>query len=56
MLGIIKIIVPILTSLAVCYITLYFSDKRNAETLKQQRKNHIKNLEISEKNIKSNYL
>lgn len=55
-LDIIKIITPVLTSLVVCYITLYFTKKRNNEALKLQRKNHLENMEISEKNIKNNCL
>ncbi|ELY8226431.1 hypothetical protein SOQ11_002096 [Enterococcus faecalis] len=51
-LDIIKIVTPVLTSLVVCYITLYFTKKRNNEALKLQRKNHLENMEISEKKYK----
>lgn len=49
---IIKLIIPVLTSLAVCYITLYFTNKRNKETLNFQQKNHLENMEIAEKKYK----
>ncbi|MGX7420226.1 hypothetical protein ACWOFR_15655 [Carnobacterium gallinarum] len=45
----IKIMIPVLTSLAVCYITLYFTHKRNKETLNLQQKNHIESMKIAEK-------
>ncbi|EOJ71566.1 hypothetical protein [Enterococcus faecalis] len=48
-LDIIKIIIPVLTSLVVCYITLYFTHKRNKETLNLQQKNHMESMKISEK-------
>ncbi|PDL18915.1 hypothetical protein, partial [Listeria monocytogenes] len=48
-LDVIKIIIPVLTSLAVCYITLYFTKKRNNETLNLQQKNHMKSMKLSEK-------
>ncbi|WP_274661723.1 hypothetical protein [Enterococcus lactis] len=56
MLEIFKIIVPVLTSLAVCYITLYFSGKRNNEALQAQKKNHIENLKLSEKKYQEQLL
>lgn len=46
---IIKTGITVLTSLIVCYITLYFTNKRNLAVMKQQQKNHIENMEMSEK-------
>lgn len=49
MLDIIKITVPVLTSLAVCYITLYFTNKSNEKEMEIQQKNHIESMKLSEK-------
>ena len=48
MLDMIKIIVPVLTSLAVCYITIYFTNKNHQRALNVQQKNHIESMELSE--------
>lgn len=46
---IIKTGITVLTSLVVCYLTLYFTNKRNSMVMKQQQDNHIENMEMSEK-------
>ncbi|HFK6199140.1 hypothetical protein ACQY01_05405 [Listeria monocytogenes] len=46
---IIKTGVTVLTSLFVCYLTLYFTNKRNSAAMKQQQENHIENMEMSER-------
>ncbi|MGX4670497.1 hypothetical protein JNUCC74_15120 [Cerasibacillus sp. JNUCC 74] len=56
MLDVIKIIVPVLTSLVVCYITLYFTKKRNKEAMKLQQENHIENMKVSEKKYQEQLL
>lgn len=48
MLDLINITVPVLTSLAVCYITIYFTNKSNKKAMDIQQKNHRENLTLSE--------
>lgn len=51
----IKIFVPVITSLVVCYVTLYFTNKRNSAAMTQQQQNYTESLLLSEKKYLEQY-